>query len=99
MPGLVIEGVPGAPCVKVVNVASMIASIRGRSGSGESTIASAKIAVSLEGAFALEAEGSISFVDRYVSSQVAECREPAVLMQSIQQKRSPTGCQPTRGQS
>ena len=58
---------------------------------------SARVAVSREGAFACEADGSISCPDRDVSSQVAECREPAVLMQSIQQKRSPTGCQPTRG--
>ena len=58
---------------------------------------SARVAVGREGAFALEADGSISFSDWNVASQVAECCAPAVLMQPTQQNRSPTGCQPTRG--
>ena len=87
----------GAPCARVAYVVRMTVSIRGTSGRGESTSASVRAAVSRDGAFACEADGSVSLLDRNVSSQVAECREPAVLMQSIQQKRSPTGCQPTRG--
>jgi len=82
----------GIPCAMVVSAESTTANTRGTKGSDEGINVRGRTAAGRKGTVALEA-----LAERDTSSQVAECRVPAVLMQSVQQKRSPAGCQPTRG--
>ena len=88
---------PGAPCARVASAASTTVRTRGTKGSGESINVRASAATGRGAAVVLEAGGSMVSPDWDTPSQVAKCRAPAAVMQSTQQKRSPTGCQPTRG--